>query len=351
MTNPYDEVLYAGRSFPQTHPDRLATLARLSRMNPAPLDRCRVLEVGCGDGGNLIPMAYTLPHSEFVGLDRGARGIEAGRAMARAARVSNIDLLCLDILDTGSELGSFDYIIAHGFYSWVPELVQERLLAICRTHLNPQGIAYISYSVYPGAHIRAMIAGMMQYHARRFESPELQVEQARALVSFLALRPAEDAYGLLIRSEAENLAQRRAQSVYHDELAECHPLYFRECAGRAAAHGLQYLGEADFFEMHAISEGSEIAAILSQLGRDAIEKEQYLDFLKGRRFRQTLLCHAGIPLRRQIPSAAVKEFWIARSHRPVEEGQKLPTEHPVARAIVAALDAAWPGALSFDELR
>src|SRR5215831_9257249 len=108
-------------------------------MNPAPLDRCRVLELGCGDGGNLIPMAYRLPGSEFVGLDRGERGIEAGRAMARAARVSNIDLRCLDILDTGSELGKFDYIIAHGVYSWVPELVQERLLAICRTHLNPQG--------------------------------------------------------------------------------------------------------------------------------------------------------------------------------------------------------------------
>ena len=183
-----------------------------------------------------------------------------------------------------------------------------------------------------------MIAGMMQYHARRFESPELQVEQAQALLSFLALRPAEDAYGLLIRSEAENLDQRRAHSVYHDELAECHPLYFREFVTRAAAHRLQYLGEADFFEMHAISEGSEIAAILSQLARDAIEKEQYLDFLKGRRFRQTLLCHAGIALQRQIPSAAVKEFWIARSHRPVEEGQKLPTEHPVARAIVTALD-------------
>src|SRR5262245_55480991 len=146
------------------------------------------------------------------------------------------------------------------------------------------------------------------------------------------------------------MADRRAQSLYHDE-GECRPLYFREFVERAGAHGLQYLGEADFFEMHDLSEPPEIYSVLHRLSRDAIEKEQYLDFLKRRRFRQTLLCHAGIALQRQIPSAAVKEFWIARSHRPAEEGQKLPTEHPVASAIVAALDAAWPGALNFDELR
>ena len=55
--NPYDEVLYPGYPFAQAHPDRLGAMARLFGMNPAPVEACRVLELGCGDGGNLIPMA------------------------------------------------------------------------------------------------------------------------------------------------------------------------------------------------------------------------------------------------------------------------------------------------------
>ncbi|MCD4811464.1 hypothetical protein K8R14_02560, partial [bacterium] len=63
----YDEVPYESQSFPQSHPDRLAMLARLFGLSPAPVTQCRVLELGCAGGGNLIPMAFHLPDSEFVG--------------------------------------------------------------------------------------------------------------------------------------------------------------------------------------------------------------------------------------------------------------------------------------------
>ena len=104
MTNPYDEILYEGNAFAQTHPDRLATIARLFGMDPAPLERCRVLELGCGDGGNLIPIAYTLPGSECVGVDLGARGIVIGNEMVHALDLPNINLQCRDILETGTSL-------------------------------------------------------------------------------------------------------------------------------------------------------------------------------------------------------------------------------------------------------
>src|SRR6266852_522791 len=108
MSNRYDEVLYAGLAFAQTHPDRLATIARLFGMRSPSVERCRVLELGCGDGGNLIPMAYTLPGSEFVGVDLGARGIAGGREMASALELRNVTLRCLDILEAGADLGKFD---------------------------------------------------------------------------------------------------------------------------------------------------------------------------------------------------------------------------------------------------
>src|SRR5688572_22135916 len=65
----YDEVPYINRSFPQTHPDRLATLATLFGVATADIDRARVLELGSASGDNLIPMALALPGSQFLGID------------------------------------------------------------------------------------------------------------------------------------------------------------------------------------------------------------------------------------------------------------------------------------------
>ena len=65
----YDSVLYPSHACAETHPDRLATLATLFGLSPAPVERCRVLELGCGDGGNLLAMAFALPGSTFVGVD------------------------------------------------------------------------------------------------------------------------------------------------------------------------------------------------------------------------------------------------------------------------------------------
>ena len=73
---PYDEVRYPGRFYPQTSPERLATLGTLFGLNPAPVDHCRVLELGCGDGGNLLPLAELLPRSSFLGIDLARAAIE-----------------------------------------------------------------------------------------------------------------------------------------------------------------------------------------------------------------------------------------------------------------------------------
>jgi methyltransferase-like protein/SAM-dependent methyltransferase len=351
MANSYDEVLYEGRPFVQTHPDRLATVGRLFGMQPAPIDRCRVLELGCGDGGNLIPMAYTLPGSEFVGIDAGARGIAIGQENAAAMGLANLHLRHLDMLDTTVELGRFDYIISHGVYSWVPPAVQDRLLEIGRENLNPQGIVYVSYSAYPGSHTKIMLAEMMKYHARRFEDPEQQIEQARALVLFLSTaRTNPDAYTALLKEEVETLARRHPRTIYHDELGEyLEPLYFREFAERASRRGLQYLGEANFFEMNDhFSDQPEVAAMLQSLARDQIDREQYMDFVKCRRFRQTLLCHAEVSLNRQVESAKMREFRIRIGGD--ADRILMPTEHPAAKAAVAVLREESPAALAFEAL-
>src|SRR6266704_7122461 len=64
----YDRVPYPSGVFSQTHPNRLATVAFLRGMDPAPVSRCRVLELACGTAANLVSFAHQFPESEFVGV-------------------------------------------------------------------------------------------------------------------------------------------------------------------------------------------------------------------------------------------------------------------------------------------
>ncbi|HEV3416510.1 MAG TPA: class I SAM-dependent methyltransferase, partial [Pirellulales bacterium] len=75
MTSIYDQVPYPRHTYGFTHPDRLATLAILNGLEPPSVETCRVLELGCASGSNLIPMAYALPQAEFIGIDLSARQI------------------------------------------------------------------------------------------------------------------------------------------------------------------------------------------------------------------------------------------------------------------------------------
>ena len=189
-TTTYDDVPYASYAYFQSHPNRLCVVATLFGMTPAPLASCRVLELGCASGGNLLPMAEAFPDATFVGLDYSSRQIADGIKIVEKLGMRNIELRCQSITEVDASLGKFDYIICHGVYSWVPEAVRQKIFEICALHLNPQGVAYISYNTYPGWHLRGTVREMMLYHVRRWESPHDRVTHARALLDFLRARGA-----------------------------------------------------------------------------------------------------------------------------------------------------------------
>ena len=150
----YDAVPYESNFIPQTHPERLAMVATMFGWRSAPANHCRVLELGCASGGNLLPMAEQLPESSFLGIDLSSVQIARGQELLTKSGLKNVELRQLSILAVGPDLGTFDYIICHGVYSWVPEIVREKILAICKENLNPEGIAYVSYNTLPGWHLR-----------------------------------------------------------------------------------------------------------------------------------------------------------------------------------------------------
>jgi SAM-dependent methyltransferase len=228
----YDEVPYSSFTFPQTRPDRLATLGAFHGLNTASPDKCRVLELGCGDGTNLISFAYILPNSEFVGIDLSATHIEKAEKTAQELGLSNLTFLKEDVMDFSRErFGEFDFIIAHGLFSWVPDFVREKVLQIYAECLTEDGVGYISYNAYPGCHIRQMIWHMMQFHTEKIEDPMAKVNHGVNFLNFLvAASPTDSLYQTMIKTELSQFAERTAENIFHDDFASLNqPFYFHEC--------------------------------------------------------------------------------------------------------------------------
>jgi methyltransferase-like protein/2-polyprenyl-3-methyl-5-hydroxy-6-metoxy-1,4-benzoquinol methylase len=364
----YDEMPYINSAFAQTHPDRLATIARLFGVPAPDIETCRVLELGCASGDNLIPMALGLPAARFVGIDLSPRQIDDGVSMVRALGLDNIALRQGDIAGVDASWGTFDYIVCHGIYSWVPEPIREKVLAICSENLAGNGVAFVSYNTYPGWHIRGMIRGMMLYHTAPIAGAQAKVQQSRAILAYLAQNvPAGTPYAQLLQQELEILNHRQDAYLFHDHLEETnHPVYFHEFAAAAQRHGLQYLGEADVGVTQLSRLPPKVAEPLRQLGPDLIRVEQYLDFLRNRMLRQTLLVHRDVPVQRQLDAQALRGFYISSSARPTTSpialaegasvtfraphGAELSTGSAIAKAALLALAERWPLGASFAEL-
>jgi methyltransferase-like protein/2-polyprenyl-3-methyl-5-hydroxy-6-metoxy-1,4-benzoquinol methylase len=366
---PYDETPYPAGPYQQAHLDRLETLAKFFGMRPADIRRCRVLELGAADGSNLIPMACALPCSEFAGIDLAHSHVEAGRQTIAALGLSNIDLSQLDILDVDDRFGTFDYVIVHGVYSWVPANVQEQILRICSQTLSENGVAYVSYNTNPGWRMRGLLRDMMLYHTRKFDDPNTRIGQARALVEWLTESVASqtDPYGMLLRRELDQMRTWHDAYFRHDSLGEINePLYFHEFIKRAEDHGLQYLAEAEFTPMLASNYAPEVDEALNRMSRDIIEVEQYMDFLRNRLFRQTLLCHRGVKLNRALGPWSVEGFQVGASLRCVSSELSLEpdkvvifrgaremtisTSEPLVKAALMCLAESWPEPIPFDDL-
>lgn len=363
----YDTVPYRSLAFPQTHPDRLATIALMFGLSPADVTRCRVLELGCASGGNLIPMAFNLPGSTFVGIDLSGRQVHEAQESVQALGLKNITLTQTSILDIGREWGEFDYIICHGVFSWVDTQVQDKILQIAAQHLSANGIAYVSYNTYPGWHMREMVRHMMRYHAGRFDTPAEQIEQARALLAFLASVSSEsEPYGQLLNREVTRIGQAPDSYLYHEHLEQTNtPIYFHQFIDRAERVDLQYLSEADVSDMLASLFPPPVAETLERISPDILHLEQYMDFVRNRQFRQTLLCRKRArPKRALTPSfmhglmissrattdtptpdlkpGATATFWNGK--------QRADVTLPASKAALAMLTELWPRAIAVDDL-
>jgi SAM-dependent methyltransferase len=352
----YDVIRYPGHALPQTHPDRLAALAILFGLDAVPPAGCRLLEIGCGDGGNLLPMALALPGASFVGFDTSARAIARARELARELGLANARFEEVGIEEFGAPAGSFDYAIAHGVFSWVPEPARERLLALCAHVLSERGIAYVSYNALPGARVRQTLRELLALELDGIDDPAERIAGARRL---LALLGGDNERATMLGAEAAEMRRHSDAMLFHDALADVNqPYLFSEFVARAGGHGLQYLAEADLREMQAGMLPQDIQRELLG-GDDVLRREQVLDYLKVRRFRQTLLCHAAVQLDRRPSAAGVASLSVASpaqaivadEHRPdrvtfeTPGGARLTAGDELIVAALVRVGHSWPAAV------
>src|SRR3954454_4850783 len=186
----YEAVPYPVTSFPESHPRRLHSVAHLFGLETPPIDTARVLELGCAVGGNIVPMAYSLPNTKFIGIDIVSSQIEQAKTFSDAVGVKNLDLRAASIMDVSREQwGEFDYIIGHGVFSWVPPDVQEKILAIAGEQLSPRGVAYLSFNTFPGWHARMWVRDAMLFHTETIADALQRARAARDFIAALVQSP------------------------------------------------------------------------------------------------------------------------------------------------------------------
>lgn len=366
----YEQITYPNFVHSQTHPNRMATMARAYGFKTAPVEKCRVLEVGCGSGTNLLAMACDLPESEFIGIDLSANHIKQGKTAVEETGAKNLELICADLLQADlKRFSKFDYIIAHGFFSWIPHIVRVKFLEIVREYLAPDGVAFVSYNAFPGCHLRLMMREMMMYHTEKIEPPFEKARQSVALLGFLKEMAFEkEVYARILEKEFENTADRSGELIIHDDLGDVNqPFYFHEFMTEAEHFDLQFLSEAEYFSEKYTSFDREVVKVLNQFGDDEIvRREQYFDFLKNRRFRQTLLCHKNAEIKRKVVDDFFDDLQIVcdlqtesetfdfapqkieKFSKPGKDGASL--DHPLTKAALFYLCEIFPRSVSFAEL-
>ena len=367
VISPYDLVPYSGAAYSATHPNRLAAVATLLGMTPASPETSRVLELGCASGENLIPMAEQFPGGEFVGIDNSAVQIEAGKAVASRLGIGNVRLERRDIMEVGPEFGKFDYIIAHGIYSWVPPQVRAKVLEILAQNLAPQGVGFVSYNALPGSYLRRILRDAMNYHAGDEDTPDRQLRESLAFVDFLVQSlPKDHPFGDWLRKSQQSLHTSEGSNVLHDDLeAHNEPIYLYEFVDRAAAQGLKYVADAHFGSISLSRFPAEMVRSLKAMTSDRVRTDQYLDFVTNRSFRQTLLCHANVTLEPEPSWRRILSLRVAcraTLPQPVDirtteqaafnlpGGMVMKTQVPLAKAALMHLGEIWPDSIGMSEL-
>ena len=296
--NTYNELLYKSNPFTYTVPALLEAQGKLFGLTPKDSRKARILELGSSFGGNIITQALYNPEAEFVGVDLTAEQVKKGNEVIEKIGLKNIKLIEKNILDINEDFGKFDYIIVHGVFSWVPDIVKEKIIKICNENLTEEGIAYISYNTYPGWKEPDKIREMMIYANKYF--PEVsqgdKVQRGKAFISIVAEQmkiytDVAEKKGDFIK-QIEGILNMQDYYVGHEQLENINdPMYLHEFVDMLRKENLQYISDVGLrLSIASVYNDSTIEKLQQLSQGDPVIKEQCLDYILDTKFRRSLIC-------------------------------------------------------------
>ncbi len=152
----YQAEAYPPMSHPSADPILNAEVARFLGLGGSKVEGARILEIGCGTGHHLLSVANRLRSAECLGVDVSKKYISTAKNLARQTGLKNVSFCESSILEFDPE-GEFDFIIAHGVFSWVPNEVKVGMMDFIGKRLSKDGIATVSFNVAAGWKERMLV--------------------------------------------------------------------------------------------------------------------------------------------------------------------------------------------------
>ncbi len=297
LKNSYNSFLYVSKTFSSTNINNLQAKAKMYGLKPVPLKGARVLELGASCGGNIVPQALYYPETTFTGIDLSGVQVKHGNDIINAIGLKNVTLLEKDILDIDESFGTFDYIIVHGIWSWVPDVVKDKILSICNVNLSDNGIAYVSYNTYPGWKRLEQLRDIMLYSEKRAKDQDLL---ERTLYTKSVLKMVADTMNIDDRSRAQsaykinnihNVLNSNDYYVAHEYLEAFNdPVYVSDFIDRARKQGCAYIGDEVLQRSFITWLADDVTNNIRALSHDNyVDKEQFYDYVYDTQFRMSLL--------------------------------------------------------------
>ncbi|HEX2879190.1 MAG TPA: class I SAM-dependent methyltransferase, partial [Polyangiaceae bacterium] len=338
-----------------------AVIARMFGLTPAAPERSRILDLGCADGSHLLALALEYPNVQCVGIDRSAEQIERGQRAAAELGVKNLVLRAADLGDAIE--GEFDYVTAHGVYSWVDAPARERLLATMRKGLAPNGVGYLSYESLPGAYPRLAARNLLLPYVQDLGSAGMGT-RFRAIAQAVAeCVGTAQPFSAALKLELLRASRAEDSAVAHDWCSDVHEaVYFRDFARHLEQHELTFVTDTPLLRSGASDLSEAGRRVLSELSRTRVERQQLIDMLADNSYRESLVVRADSNPRAEpdfqaeLEAAQISTLLLLRdgeqgalqirNHR----GWQTSVSEPLVKDAVVALTQASPRALTFADL-
>ena len=305
-------------------------------------------DLGCGQGVTANILAGTHPGGTFHAIDAMPAHIDHAQRLAAEVAIPNVGFHCVDFTAAVDvELPLFDYIVAHGVYSWVDSANQGALRRFIDRRLKPGGLVYISYNAMPGwardlpfqRLARELARGSSGDSAARIAAA-LGIIRSLAAAGVPALAPS------FIVSELEQRpADYTPAYLVHEFMPGAwQPLYVTEVRAAMRTIGLAPVGSTTLIEnLDPLVLSGNAREMLGAIADDDL-RELVRDFYLDQRFRCDVFARDNRRLggEQRCVALLASTFALARPAAAIRYSAATPAgfhpyNNPTARAIVGAL--------------